>query len=399
MDEMDDLQRLVDLVGQRLGRSVAIDDPAMRLLFYSAHVDTADPVRTEAVLSRRAPSEAAAWVRAQGVSKTARPMRVAGNPSLGLLPRICIPLRVHGKLLGYMWLIDADGSLSDHEMELAERAGAEASELLFRERVAREGEHEREIGLVKDLLLGDAQLQRVAARTIVENQLLLTRGGVAVVSLRARDALRDDLDPGRSAALAGALESARAHVATREALWWASIEEGALVISATALSETPELPGDLHRDAEGALGRSTLVVGVGDVRQSLTEASASYGHATAAAHVARCVPDFSPVGRWGQLGAYGLLASIGEAELSRVRLSHAFEVLAGSEPELLATVETFLDHAGDTSVVAKKLFVHRATVYARMKRVEELTGVDLDSGDARLALHLSIRMARLTGRI
>jgi DNA-binding PucR family transcriptional regulator len=43
--------------------------------------------------------------------------------------------------------------------------------------------------------------------------------------------------------------------------------------------------------------------------------------------------------------------------------------------------------------------VHRATVYSRIHRVEEITGVSLDDGESRLALHLSIKLARLTGLI
>jgi DNA-binding PucR family transcriptional regulator len=41
--------------------------------------------------------------------------------------------------------------------------------------------------------------------------------------------------------------------------------------------------------------------------------------------------------------------------------------------------------------------VHRATLYRRLARVEELAGLDLARGDDRLHAHLAVRMWRLAG--
>jgi DNA-binding PucR family transcriptional regulator len=43
--------------------------------------------------------------------------------------------------------------------------------------------------------------------------------------------------------------------------------------------------------------------------------------------------------------------------------------------------------------------VHRATIYHRLRRIEELTGFDLSDGERRLVLHLGIKAARLLGDI
>ena len=41
--------------------------------------------------------------------------------------------------------------------------------------------------------------------------------------------------------------------------------------------------------------------------------------------------------------------------------------------------------------------MHRQTLYYRLARIAELTGLDLADGDARLLLHASLRSARLSG--
>ncbi|HZC41282.1 MAG TPA: helix-turn-helix domain-containing protein, partial [Streptosporangiaceae bacterium] len=44
------------------------------------------------------------------------------------------------------------------------------------------------------------------------------------------------------------------------------------------------------------------------------------------------------------------------------------------------------------------LHLHRATLYYRLGKAERLTGADLRDGQDRLALHLGLKLARLTGR-
>jgi DNA-binding PucR family transcriptional regulator len=39
--------------------------------------------------------------------------------------------------------------------------------------------------------------------------------------------------------------------------------------------------------------------------------------------------------------------------------------------------------------------MHRATLYRRLERVEEITGLDLEKGDDRLLAHLGLRLHRL----
>jgi DNA-binding PucR family transcriptional regulator len=70
---------------------------------------------------------------------------------------------------------------------------------------------------------------------------------------------------------------------------------------------------------------------------------------------------------------------------------------ARSGPELARALEATLDAAGDVAAAARELHVHRATLYRRLARAEELTGLRLTSGDDRLRAHLALRMWRLAG--
>lgn len=70
-------------------------------------------------------------------------------------------------------------------------------------------------------------------------------------------------------------------------------------------------------------------------------------------------------------------------------------LLAPAHRELARTAEVFLDRAGQAGRTAAELGIHRQTLYYRLSRVEQLTGLDLDDGEDRLLLHMALKGARL----
>ena len=95
-----ELQRLIDGLGDRLGRSVSMDDPQMRLQVYSPHRGPVDQARIGSILHREVPDEWIEWARSLGVSRTCGSMRLPPNPALGFAyPRVCVPIRYESTLL------------------------------------------------------------------------------------------------------------------------------------------------------------------------------------------------------------------------------------------------------------------------------------------------------------
>nr|WP_262414538.1 helix-turn-helix domain-containing protein [Streptomyces sp. ST1015] len=97
-----------------------------------------------------------------------------------------------------------------------------------------------------------------------------------------------------------------------------------------------------------------------------------------------------PVARWGGIGAYRLLTSLGSADDPAVA-----PLLSPAHRELARTAEVYLDCAGQAGRTAAALGIHRQTLYYRLSRVEQLTGLDLDDGEDRLLLHMGLKGARL----
>src|SRR5690606_28334004 len=90
-----------------------------------------------------------------------------------------------------------------------------------------------------------------------------------------------------------------------------------------------------------------------------------------------------------------LLLQMPAENLARIDLVPGIEHLKTAQPVLYETLAAFLANAGHSQQTASQLFIHRATLHYRLKRVEEITGCSLDSGEDRLALHLALKPAQL----
>jgi hypothetical protein len=369
----DDLQRDVDELAMRLGRPVLLEDHQQRVVAYSEQTEPMDDVRRDSILRRHTTPEVLRWFRSAGVFNSDGALRIQAAPSLGLLPRVCVPVRHDGRLLGFVWLIDSGPSMSDEDIMIAVKAAPGLALTLFHNSLVSGLGARRELEAVTELLTGSGS----AAHTLIEAGF---PQGERVSVLVARPVAAPD-DSIRLAVERGLL-AARFRFGSRHPLHLVRFDHGVLVVAGT--------PVDLH----AAMGLQ-VVVGIGRPR-SLTEAAESYREALHAAEVGLRVPGFGTSVSWEKLGVYRMLASMPKSELHP-----GIERLLADRAHLplLKTLETYLDLAGSVVETARALRLHRTSLYYRLQRVEELAGTDLKNGDERLSLHLSIKLARLAGRL
>jgi PucR family transcriptional regulator, purine catabolism regulatory protein len=105
---------------------------------------------------------------------------------------------------------------------------------------------------------------------------------------------------------------------------------------------------------------------------------------------------------FGDLGVYRLLLSIGATkelkEFYHEVLGRLLEHDARNGGELLKTLEAYFENQGSPSMIAKKEKMHRNTVLYRIRRIQEITGVDLnENSEGALALHLALRIGEVLG--
>jgi sugar diacid utilization regulator len=398
------LQGIAEALGKRVQRAVAVDDPRMRLQVYSPHYGPVDDTRLESILHREAPPESVKYVLSQGIATAPGPVRIPACPELGLLPRVCAPIRCQRILLGYLWLVDAEESLTDAELAIAAEAAEDAGVVMYREQLLNELERGRERELFRDLLSGEEQVREHAATALVDGEIFLPKSTVAALVVRATHRAGEPPDDHLQIAIGTSLEHGARVLPPRHSMYLSRLDHGTLIASARGSAARRQGLADIghlvHDDLQKTLGDDwRVIVGIGTPQERLATVRASYNQALHAVRVAEIAPGFDEVVQWSQLGIYGILARVPAHELTAEALHPGLVTLLETDGAegLLETLECYLDRAGDAKATAAELLIHRTSLYYRLNKIEQIAGVSLNEGGDRLALHLGLKMARLGG--
>ena len=373
---IEDLRDAITSLATKVDSPLILEDDRQRLVAHSPHHGIPDDLRREAIMARSLDPEVMAWCEQWGIRTSERAVRTPRDDTIGSLPRVCTPLRHNGTLLGFIWAMD-DPPLSDEAIDMMEDAAASFSLQMYRDRIAARLGSELLRGLVSD----SAELREMCA---------------------AEAAVRAALPPGSQAVLmvvrGGQVDDIDALIHRRDSRAFRFAVGNEMVV----LSPETNAAGETARElAVGILSESPeewqVAIGLSDPHVS-TSLHLAYREASRAALVAATIPSESRVARWGNLGAYRLLSraavGIDADEIDEPRLVEIVHA-----PELLRTLETYLDLAGSAKATAEALHIHRATLYYRLDKIEELTGSDLGTGGDRLALHVGVKLLRLRGRV
>jgi hypothetical protein len=391
---VEQIQALVDSLAARLGRAVVVDDQDLRLIAVSEDFGDADPARIWSLLHRRTRPED---VRYAEIKQRHGPAYIPENPALELWQRLFVPVRCRGLLLGFVWITDRYRDLTDEQIADATLT-AEAIGVLLHRRMATAG-REREIHqhLVEQLLSEDPAVRRAAREDVLDRGLLEDGGQAAVVLVGYRDGAGEGLTPPVRAGFSVAVERfcrVMAGTSVLAAFW---PRRATLVLARRPAFKEGQLSqagGALLAELKAQSGRAGCwrvgVSGPGAGLLALATAQRQAG-------IALSVAEEGAVVCWSELSADALLTQLAPPVWDDTLLPEGVAALLSdpAAPMLMPTLETFLDFAGDVQRTARELCVHRTTLYYRLGRVEQISGLSLRDGRDRLLLHLVLGLRRV----
>ena len=383
-----ELQEIADEASRILRADITIEDREFNLVAFGTQREDVDAVRQASILRRQSTRDIRDWFEQFGIADTAAPLRTPADLAQGIRSRLCVPARWRGVTYGYIWAINDTVALDDPSVvtvtQLAEHAAAFLAQF--------NRQREDDAGAVADLLSGDAEAVRRSAIWIADRGLVARN--VAVVAV----------------VVGGWSPSAAPDEALMPNLWSlprtvladSGPSSTALVVPLSDRSDlgpanlAAELTLKLYADAVPGKWDGQLVAGIGQPRSDIGDVRDSWLEARLAAQVATVVPATRPIARWADLGVYRLLASVPGPDLANLVLDAPVRKLLDTpDPTLAQTVQAFLDRAGNVQDTANALHIHRQTLYARLAKAEQQTGLNLSDGHDRLRLHLGLILAPL----
>ncbi|WP_027942547.1 PucR family transcriptional regulator [Amycolatopsis taiwanensis] len=371
-----DLFRLADVVASVVDAPVTIEDTNSRVLAYSARQDLTDPARVSTIMGRRIPDDVFARFRSRGVFRElSRGRQTIFVPAQrdGTLPRLIVPIRMGGELLGSMWAVVAGPVSDERAAAFADTAPVVALHLL-RRRAHADAQRRASAELLRAILEGKAGPRKAIA------ELGLTEQAHRVVVVDTAHGDTADAEGVRLALLERISQGiGQRPVATELAgLLYAVVPDGDGPGSWTELRAALAQQPGVHRVAAGA------PVEIGELPRSAKQAEETLGMLRAG-----LLPDqvgsFDDVWtalvlhRTATAAAAAQVAELGPLEKLR---SHDDD----SHTEYVDTLYQSLRFPGDPRAAAKSLRIHPNTFRYRMRRMLEIVPLNLDDPDVRLAL-------------
>ncbi len=372
-----DLFRLADVAAAVVDAPVTIEDANSRVLAYSSRQDRTDPARVSTIMGRRVPDDVLARFRSRGVFRElsrGRTTIFVPKQKDGTLPRLIVPIRMGGELLGSMWAVVTGPVADERAAAFADTAPVVALHLL-RRRATEDAERRRSAELVRSVLAGTGSVRLAAA------ELDLADEAHRVVAIGSQGP-----DPLGAEGMRLALwERITAGVGPRPAVAELHDVLYAVVPDRAGEGGWPALRAALSAERDPA----PLVAAGPPVR--LADLPTSRALAEELLNLLRAGLAAGPVidheQAWSVLvlhRAAVAAANAGATEFGPLLILRAQDSRAGTT--YVSTLYEWLRNPGDPRAASAALQIHPNTLRYRMAKLIELAGVDLDDPDVRLAL-------------
>ena len=325
-------------------------------------------------------------------------LRLAGSP----LAALVAPVVVQEAVGGYLCLLGPEDELDDADRVALARASVVCTLELAKQHAVVEAEQRLRGDFLEDLLEGSASDEALLSRARHLGYELGQPHAMLVVRPEPAGAIssscfHEDETKGDTTAVAELARSIARHVASRK-LKAPVVARAQSVVVLCPLPAPPDL-GPARELAQGLLGRlpepERVSIGIGRYRPGLAGLRTGYHEAEQALSIGRHLFGPGQVTCFADLGVYRLLFALRDdpelADFCRETLSALAEYDARNGTELVRTLDAFFAHRANLQATAEALFLHRNSLAYRLKRIEEVSGLNLDDFEDRFRLQLALK--------
>ncbi|GAA1950535.1 helix-turn-helix domain-containing protein [Nocardioides panacihumi] len=399
-----DLFAVANAVGALLDAPVTIEDRSSRVLAFSGRQDEADPSRVETIIGRQVPERYAKMLTDLGVFRELyrehRPVVV--NPAdLGAdsvsKQRVAIAVRAGDEVLGSIWAA-MDGEVTPERSAALQDAAKLVALHMLRVRAGADVQRRLRTDLVSTALEGGVGARDALSRLGLAGKQVV----VLAVALRAEHPADAEQVAGGTGDLERAADALSVHLSSSVPSSAVAVVGGIayalLPVTATHGSEPEERAARLAEEFCERLGaRLPMVVGIGGAGTDVSGVTESRATATRVLRVLRDGHAHRRVARLPDVHTQSLLLELRDLAAARGEkpvgpIARLLEYDERNDSGLAETLEAWLDALGDVRAAAAALFIHPNTLRYRLRRLEEVSGLDLADPEQRFAAMLQLRI-------
>ena len=335
----------------------------------------------------------------------AREVRInAGRPTRAL---DVVPVRAGADLLGVLAVGVDEQTVDSHGRRRALEHGSTVLALeLSKERAAAEVERRLRGDLVEEVLAGGLEgdeAERVARQAERLGHRVPHRAWVVVLepdddeteaALAARGQ-QDRLDAALSGLIRSRMPGALTLVRSASAVFLVPDE------TAPDLASVEKLAGLIMTAATPTMKPGSASVGIGNLATSVGELARSHIEARQALRLTRRAGGRGRVASYRSLGAFRLLLEVQSPDALRrfveELLGPLLEYANSRDTPLLETLDALSAARWVRRAAARQLGIHINSMSYRVERIQNLTGLQLDDPETRVAISIALRARAMLG--
>ncbi|WP_067689002.1 PucR family transcriptional regulator [Nocardia jejuensis] len=400
-----ELFALADSISAVVGGPVTIESDSAEVLAWSTGQEGADPLRVESILARTVRPGWVHLLAEEGVlseiGRSRDPVFVPAHSVDGQpMPRVAIAVRGGAAVLGYIWIVVREPLSPETAARLRDIARVVAPQLaqlnLDPPSAARKRQRQ----------LADAVFAGGPAATVAAGQLGLVPGPLVLIAIGADSPAHQD---GSDITAQRRLDSLMEHylsavhpssVVARNAgvlhalLAWPGLTEQAAMAGTRSLAEDfagRSLDRTVYRLAVSPAVASVTYLSVARVQANAILATMLRDGVSGTGQVSAELADVALPMLLGRLADYADSLELPDF----VGPLRALADDEGTNRQLLESLSAYFQAGAVLDDAAASLHVHVNTLRYRMKKVQELSGLDLRDADAMLLSQLELRRWQL----
>lgn len=397
--DFDSLDEFADLVSNFLQCPITIEDVNHRLLAYSTHDERTDSARISTIIGRRVPEKVITQLWKEGtipaLLKSREPIRVKSMDDIGLGNRVAVSIWKQEEVLGFIWALEIDKSLSEQDLILLKKAADASKNKLLQLQTRKNKKGERFQEFFWKLLTGHLKEKEEITEHFHTLQITPAPSFVVLVFQFA-----ENITSKEEQYISYLLKTSQR---LKIMLYTIDCNLLILLISATNMDKPfKELDHFVQTfvwkmsDRYGVKEICPVYSSVYDEYQKIGKA---YQETLTVLSIKEKFPlETNHIYNYQNLGIYQFLDLLLEKRNSEEYKNHSLKSLHNYDQKhhcnLVETLEVFLNKDANINDAAQELNIHANTLNYRLKRIAEIGDINYKDPGQKIILYLDLKLEK-----
>ncbi|MBV7508138.1 helix-turn-helix domain-containing protein [Bacillus sp. sid0103] len=398
----DRLDEFADLISQVLMCPITIEDANHRLLAYSTHDERTDPARISTIIGRRVPEKVINQLWKEGtipaLLKTQDPIRVKNMSDIGLNNRVAISIWKQEEVIGFIWAIEIDKSLTDEDFILLKKAADSVKNKLLQLQTRKNKKEERSQEFLWKLLTGHLK-EKEEIFDHFHSLQLTPPSTFAILVFQFRENITNKVEQSISYLL-------KTNQRIKIILYTIDCNQLILLVSTTNIenpfNELDQFVKFFILQMSERYGIKEIQPGYSSIYEDYLQTNKAYKETLAVLSIKEKFPlETKEIFNYQRLGIYQIFDLILEKRQTEAYENYSLKRLHEYDQKhnsnLIETLEVFLNKDNNINDAAKELNVHANTLNYRLKRIAEIGDVNFKDPNQKMILYLDLKLEKYQG--